>query len=219
MTRGSEPADNVAPDEDQLARAGAYSLLGALLAAPPNGDLLHSLRELPPGDGLLAPAWDSLAKAAGEARPESLEDEYHALFIGLGRGELVPYASWYLTGFLMEKPLAQLRAELRELGFTRQEGVAEPEAPLAELIEQRRARHQHRRRHGKLETGEPGPSEQIGQRQPFRDASSGEFCHVGRDPGVRNHGIRFCRLPAQLPDQPPGFILGTVGAVPVIQGV
>ena len=135
MTRGSEPAGNVAPDEDQLARAGAYSLLGALLAAPPNGDLLHSLRELPPGDGLLAPAWDSLGKAAGEARPESLEDEYHALFIGLGRGELVPYASWYLTGFLMEKPLAQLRAELRELGFTRQEGVAEPEDHAAAVCE------------------------------------------------------------------------------------
>jgi TorA maturation chaperone TorD len=125
----------VAPDEDQLARAGAYSLLGALLAAPPNGDLLHSLRELPPGDGLLAPAWDSLAKAAGEARPESLEDEYHALFIGLGRGELVPYASWYLTGFLMEKPLAQLRAELRDLGFTRQEGVVEPEDHAAAVCE------------------------------------------------------------------------------------
>jgi len=135
VTRGSEPADNVAPDEDQLARAGAYSLLGALLAAPPNGDLLHSLRELPPGDGLLAPAWDSLAKAAGEARPESLEDEYHALFIGLGRGELVPYASWYLTGFLMEKPLAQLRAELRDLGFTRQEGVVEPEDHAAAVCE------------------------------------------------------------------------------------
>jgi TorA maturation chaperone TorD len=135
VTPGSEPAGNVAPDEDQLARAGAYSLLGALLAAPPNGDLLQSLRELPPGDGLLAPAWDSLGKAAGEARPESLEDEYHALFIGLGRGELVPYASWYLTGFLMEKPLAQLRAELRELGFTRQEGVAEPEDHAAAVCE------------------------------------------------------------------------------------
>jgi len=135
VTPGSEPAGNVAPDEDQLARAGAYSLLGALLAAPPNGDLLHSLRELPPGAGLLAPAWDNLGKAAGEARPESLEDEYHALFIGLGRGELVPYASWYLTGFLMEKPLAQLRAELRGLGFARQEGVAEPEDHAAALCE------------------------------------------------------------------------------------
>ena len=135
MTPGSDPAANVAPDEDQLARAGAYSLLGALLSAPPNGDLLHSLRELPPGDGLLAPAWDGLGKAAREARPESMEDEYHALFIGLGRGELVPYASWYLTGFLMEKPLAQLRAELRDLGFTRQEGVAEPEDHAAALCE------------------------------------------------------------------------------------
>jgi len=135
VTPGSEPAGNAAPDQDQLARAGAYSLLGALLAAPPSGDLLHSLRELPPGAGLLAPAWAGLAKAAGAVRPESLEDEYHALFIGLGRGELMPYASWYLTGFLMEKPLAQLRAELRGLGFARQEGVAEPEDHAAALCE------------------------------------------------------------------------------------
>jgi TorA maturation chaperone TorD len=122
-------------DAEQQARAGVYSLLGALLAAPPDTDLLESLRNLHPGTGLLAPAWEQLIQAAREARPEQTQEEYHALFIGLGRGELVPYASWYLTGFLMEKPLAQLRADLRRIGFVRQDGVAEPEDHAAAVCE------------------------------------------------------------------------------------
>jgi TorA maturation chaperone TorD len=128
-------AGSAVTDEDQQARAGVYSLLGALLAAPPDNRLLDALRNLPPGAGLLAPAWEQLRQAARQARPERLQDEYHALFIGLGRGELAPYGSWYLTGFLMEKPLAQLRADLRRMGFARQEGVAEPEDHAAAVCE------------------------------------------------------------------------------------
>ena len=64
-----------------------------------------------------------------------MEDEFQQLFIGLGRGELVPYASWYLTGFLMEKPLGELREHLAGLGFERQSGVHEPEDHIAALCE------------------------------------------------------------------------------------
>jgi TorA maturation chaperone TorD len=136
MTREADPAAGSAvPDEDQQARAGVYSLLGALLAAPPDSGLLDVLRDLQPGAGLLSPAWEQLREAARQARPDALQDEYHALFIGLGRGELAPYGSWYLTGFLMEKPLAQLRADLRSMGFARQEGVAEPEDHAAAVCE------------------------------------------------------------------------------------
>ena len=46
------------------------------------------------------------------------------LFIGLGRGELLPYGSSYLTGFLHERPLARLRADLGPLGIERAEGNA-----------------------------------------------------------------------------------------------
>jgi TorA maturation chaperone TorD len=122
-------------DEEQRARAGVYSLLGALLSAPPTADLLTLLRGLDAGAGALAPAWQGLKAAAGQALPQRLEEEFNALFIGLGRGELVPYGSWYLTGFLMEKPLATLRDRLRQLGYTRQEGVAEPEDHVAALCE------------------------------------------------------------------------------------
>jgi TorA maturation chaperone TorD len=136
MTTGPDSTAAGTPaDEEERARAGVYSLLGALLASPPQPDLLTMLRDLEPGTGALAPAWQSLKLAAGQAGPERLEEEFNALFIGLGRGELVPYGSWYLTGFIMEKPLAELRARLQQLGFARQEGVAEPEDHVAALCE------------------------------------------------------------------------------------
>jgi TorA maturation chaperone TorD len=125
-------------DEDR-ARADVYALLGALLAKPPDASFLNRLRQLPladPHDDVtLAAAWATLRQAAERAQPESLNEEYHDLFIGLGRGELVPYGSWYVTGFLMERPLAELRVDLRRLGLERQEHVHEPEDHAAALCE------------------------------------------------------------------------------------
>ena len=60
---------------------------------------------------------------------------FRALFIGLGRGELLPYASFYLTGFLNEKPLARLRADMARLGLRRAANVFEPEDNIASLLE------------------------------------------------------------------------------------
>lgn len=116
-------------DEDRV-RGNVYALLGHLLAAPPDEALLETLAAIDPapaGQTLLTAAWQMLGHAAARAAPAQLLDEYQALFIGLGRGEIVPYGSWYLTGFLMERPLAALRDELRTLGIERQAGVNEPE--------------------------------------------------------------------------------------------
>lgn len=119
-------------------RAANYALLGALLARPPDADLLAELAvtEVEGGsDSPLDRAWRALAAAAAKADAQELADEYQELFIGIGRGELLPYASWYLTGFLMERPLTDLRDDLARLGFARQEGVSEPEDHLAALCE------------------------------------------------------------------------------------
>ena len=123
----------LAPEEQ--ARADAYRLFGLLLAAPPNAELLGMLQAIEPGGGPMAEQWEALRLVAGSADPQRLREEYQALFIGLGRGELNPYASWYLTGFLMEKPLADLRCELAELGYGRRQDVAEPEDHIAALCE------------------------------------------------------------------------------------
>lgn len=124
-------------DEDG-ARGNLYALLGRLLAVPPDHELLDVLRDISPApddDSLLAASWQMLALAASRTDPEQLRHEYDSLFIGLGRGEVVPYGSWYLTGFLMEQPLAQLRGDLRELGIERQPGVHEPEDHAAALCD------------------------------------------------------------------------------------
>jgi len=120
---------SVPQDEDRI-RGNVYALLGRLLAGPPDDALLETLRGIAPepdDDSLLAASWQMLATAAARTVPNDLRHEYDTVFVGLGRGEVVPYGSWYLTGFLMEKPLAELRGELRRLGIERQPGVHEPE--------------------------------------------------------------------------------------------
>jgi TorA maturation chaperone TorD len=124
-------------DEDRV-RGNVYVLLGNLLASPPDHDLLQMLSGIAAerdDESRLAASWRSLAEAAASASPAEIRDEYDTLFIGLGRGELVPYASYYLTGFLMEKPLALLRDDLRRLGIERQPGVSEPEDHAAALCD------------------------------------------------------------------------------------
>ncbi len=126
-------------ENEQRYRASAYGLLAALLRAPPDQALLDRLQALSPqGDTAgdeLAQSMAALSEAAREAQPEVLEDEYNQLFIGLGRGELVPYASWYLTGYLMEQPLSDLRDDLARLGFERSADIREPEDHVSAIFE------------------------------------------------------------------------------------
>ena len=124
--------------EDVL-RSNTYSLLAHLLAAPPSQDSLNLLSRIDASDSdsedLLGAAWQMLRQAAGRSDTAALDDEYHELFTGMGRGELMPFGSWYMTGFLMEQPLAKLRGDLLVLGFERQDGVNEPEDHAAALCE------------------------------------------------------------------------------------
>ena len=83
----------------------------------------------------MADAWSALALTANYATEASIADEYQDLFIGVGRGELMPFGCWYLTGSLMEKPLVQLRNDLAQLGYVRQPDVYEPEDHIAALCE------------------------------------------------------------------------------------
>jgi TorA maturation chaperone TorD len=130
-----EPPMSVAIDEIDAARAQEYALLSTLLARAPDARLLTRLARLDGDDSPLGLAHRALAQAAAMAVPQNLEREYFNLFIGVGRGELMPYGSYYLTGFLYERPLARLRQDLEELGVERAEGNAEPEDHAATLCE------------------------------------------------------------------------------------
>ena len=126
-----------AADGDDIAipRAREYALLAALLARPPDAALLTRLASIE-GDGTpLGLAHKALAAAAAQKMATAVAREYFELFIGVGRGELLPYGSYYLTGFLHERPLARLRAELVALGIERVEGQCEPEDHAAILCE------------------------------------------------------------------------------------
>lgn len=116
-------------------RANLYALLGHLLSGVPDAAVLRRLGALEGDASPLGQALGALAAGARVAEAEALAHEYHDLFIGLGRGELLPFASYYLTGFLHERPLAELRAELLRLGIARAEGVREPEDHVAFICE------------------------------------------------------------------------------------
>ena len=120
--------------EDWL-RAHQYQLLARFLAAPAEAELLRLATGLA-GDGTeFGRALAELADRAGRVTPEAVSREYHDLFIGIGRGELLPYASYYLTGFLNDIPLAKLRTDMARLGIARAETVKEPEDHIAALCE------------------------------------------------------------------------------------
>lgn len=127
-------ASRTVADEDFL-RARFYGLLAALFASPPPPELLRRLSALGPDTTPLGTALGELAAQAAASESEAIAEEFQALFIGVTGGELIPYGSWYLTGFLHEKPLADLRAHMARLGIEPSPGVSEPEDHVASLLE------------------------------------------------------------------------------------
>ncbi len=121
-------------EEDAL-RAQLYDLLSVLLRKPPSGDFLQKVSALGGDDSDLGKGINALARLAQASSPEKIDSEFHRLFIGLGRGELLPFASYYITGFLNEKPLAKLRGDMAELGMVRDASAYEPEDNIGSLCE------------------------------------------------------------------------------------
>jgi TorA maturation chaperone TorD len=122
-------------DEVDLARSQEYSLLSTLLARSPDAPLLRRLADLRGDSSPLGLAHTALAKASARTDAEITAREHFTLFVGLGRGELLPYASYYLTGFLHGRPLASLRQVLQRIGIERVDGQTEPEDHAAILLE------------------------------------------------------------------------------------
>jgi TorA maturation chaperone TorD len=124
-------------DGDDVARGRAqqYALLARLLRGPPDAALLKQIGQLQSDETALGNAHRELADAGARATAAEVEREFFALFIGVGRGELLPYASYYITGFLHERPLARLRQDLSRFGIVRAHGVAEPEDHAGILCE------------------------------------------------------------------------------------
>lgn len=128
------PFVEIAPEDS--ARAKLYAFLAAILSGPPPEALLTQIRGLT-GDAEteLGLAIAELSRAAAGVDAAAAEREFNALFIGLGRGELLPYASYYLAGNLHDKPLARLRSDMGALGIVRADNVFEPEDNISSVLE------------------------------------------------------------------------------------
>jgi len=133
--QASKPGDRRASDVDDAARGEMYRFVATLLAAAPSQDLIDGTASLTGDQSPLGQAITALAATARGARAATVEREFFDLFIGIGRGELLPYASFYQTGFLNERPLAEVRGDLARLGIARAEGRFEPEDHIALLFE------------------------------------------------------------------------------------
>lgn len=162
LSDSAAPADTAISGEDQL-RAELYRLLALFLTAPPSKKNLSDAGVFESSDTPLGKAIHSFSRVASQTDRTAADDEYHALFIGVGRGELLPYGSYYLTGFLHEKPLARLRNDMAELGIAANPDATEPEDHAAALLDMMAG----------LIDGSFGSSLNIDEQKKFYDA------HVG----------------------------------------
>lgn len=129
------PGDN----DEELARAELYGLLANLWLAPPDAALLQQFKvavtQAPEAGGWLEAPWQALVGALRDTTPQAAAEEHEALFHGVGKSEVFAYGSFYLAGFLNEKPLAALRTDLAALGLTRDPNTLETEDHIAYLLE------------------------------------------------------------------------------------
>ncbi len=129
----SEFVEGIAPEDE--VRSHVYKLLAHFLADSPDKPALDAAAAMEGDETALGKAVSTFSHICARTEPEQVAQEFHDLFIGVGRGELLPFASYYLTGFLNEKPLAKLRNDMAQLGIQREEGVKEPEDHIAALLD------------------------------------------------------------------------------------
>ena len=121
-------------EEDQL-RADMYSFLANLLRAEPDENLVNQLTMLVSDDSPIGKSIKTLSKLTTSLDLPTIRDEYVRIFVGVGRGEILPFASYYLTGFLKDKPLAKLRQDMQKIGIKLEENVKEPEDHIASIFD------------------------------------------------------------------------------------
>lgn len=168
-------------EEDAL-RAHMYRLLAQFLGRPPEAAELESASKMTGDDTELGKAIQSFAHIAGRSSRAVAVQEYHDLFIGVGRGELLPYGSYYLTGFLHEKPLARLRNDMDRLGIERRETVKEPEDHIAALFEMM----------GGLIAGDFGEPAELSEQREFFKAHVGSWAtHFFKDLEAAKNSVLY----------------------------
>jgi TorA maturation chaperone TorD len=119
-------------------RTDGYVVLASLLGQPPSEDLRAILQNLQWDEAIpeqLDRALAALCQAGHDYPLAAMRGEFDRLFVGLGCGEMIPYASWYRGKRIQSLPLVSLRSDLVRLGIVRQSDNHEPEDHAAALCE------------------------------------------------------------------------------------
>lgn len=179
--------------EDQ-ARADLYALLSRLLLAAPDARLLDALAHADPihsegGDPALEQSWEALTLASSVMDPEAVAAEFDALFVSIGTPPVNPYGSKYLSGFMNDTPLAELRADLARFGIGKIRGVGEFEDHLGALCETMRV----------LIAGAPGIGRQpVARQQAFFEVHLAPWYERCLADIAGAEGANYYRLVARL---------------------
>ena len=182
------------PSPDDQARADLSALLARLLLAPPDMALLDALASSNPivaqgGDPALERCWEHLTLASSVMDASAVAAEFDTLFISIGTPPVDPYGSRYIAGFMNDTPLAELRADLAQLGLRRARGVGEFEDHLGALCETMRV----------LILGMPGGAQApIEQQQRFFERHIAPWCERALDDIANAEGANYYRLVARL---------------------
>ena len=113
-------------------------MLASLLAQPPSEELRDILQNLQWDEAIpeeLDQALTALRQAGHDYSLAAMKEEFDRLFVGLGCGEMMPYASWYREKMIQSLPLVPLRSDLIRLGIVRQTDNHESEDHAAALCE------------------------------------------------------------------------------------
>ena len=135
LDKSSEAIASSGVCSEDILRADMYDFLAALMRSEPSDALIGKVSRLQGDASPIGAASGVLATLATKLSNDEIRDEYLRLFIGVGRGEVLPYASFYLTGFLNDKPLSNLRNDMAAMGIERVEGVKDPEDHIASLFD------------------------------------------------------------------------------------
>jgi len=138
MTLQAQHDEQLLAGED-WARADFYGLLSQLFSGNVTDEFLARFREIDRASlDITTPLgfeFSELLRVVSQFDSKQVNQEFVDNFIGVGRPEVMLYGSYFLSGFLNEKPLVGLRDDLAKLGLTRDEALVETEDHIAFLCE------------------------------------------------------------------------------------
>ncbi|MEY4524018.1 MAG: hypothetical protein RIR27_1094, partial [Pseudomonadota bacterium] len=109
---------------EDLARADLYGLIARLFHEAPDQELLDQIvSSIPEGqeaqseDAPLARVWQNLVEVAKANPAKAWQDEFDQNFISVGRPIIILNGSFYMAGYLNERPLVEIRRALDAFGL------------------------------------------------------------------------------------------------------